>query len=298
LAFLGEESPLIVAIGEVLWDVFPNQSQLGGAPANFAVHCAALGAQSFLVSAVGQDALGGRALAHLQDRCVNTHWVARNQTYPTGTVQVGLQNGQPTYEIVQQVAWDHIPFQDGLETLSNDAQAICFGTLSQRSEQSLRTIQRFVGNTSSDCVRILDVNFRQNFHNEDVVKKALELATVLKLSQEEISVLRFYVGGSAQDEVFIDELLKRYQLDWVVLTQGELGACAFGRDQIIRRSGTSANVVNAVGAGDAFTAAFVCHLLKGDSIKTCLDQANKIGAFVVGEMGAMPLLPHSFQVFK
>lgn len=298
MGFTEKKTPMIVAIGEVLWDIFPNQSQLGGAPANFAVHCAALGAQSFLVSAVGQDELGDRALAQLQDRCVNTHWVARDPTHPTGTVQVALQNGQPNYEIVQGVAWDHVPWQEGLENLSKDAQAICFGTLSQRCDQSLKTIQRFVANTSSDCVRILDVNFRQDFHDEAVVKSTLELATVLKLSQEEVSVLRDYVGGSAQDDVFLNDLLKQYQLDWVVISQGELGACAFGRDQVVRCVGKSANVVNAVGAGDAFTAAFVCHLLNGASIETCLDQANKIGACVVGEMGAMPPLPKSFRVFK
>jgi fructokinase len=135
----------IVGLGEVLWDVFTEGPRFGGAPANFACHAAMLGAEAFMVSRVGDDELGDRALASLRDHGVDTDHIARDMNHPTGTVRVEIDAaGKPRFEIAEGVAWDHIAWSDNLETLTVRTDAACFGTLGQRSEPSRRTIRRFL----------------------------------------------------------------------------------------------------------------------------------------------------------
>ena len=290
--------PFIVAVGEVLWDVFPTGAHLGGAPANFAVHCAGLGARAALVSGVGDDGLGCQALLALSGHGVDTSWVQVNNNHPTGTVPVTVVDGQPSYEIVEDVAWDHMVWQEDFEALAKMANAICFGSLAQRSPQSRETIQRFVDAKRQDCLCVLDVNFRQHYHCAEVVLQSLALANVIKLNEDEVAQLRLYVGGAKDRDVFLNELVTRFNLDWVVLTLGADGCCVFGANEVISVPGTAQDVVNTVGAGDAFTAAFVSHYLNGEEVVLCAQYANTLGGYVTTQESGTPHLPQDFSIWS
>jgi len=289
--------PYIIAIGEVLWDMFPTGTHLGGAPANFAVHCAALGARSALVSGVGDDDLGRQALSALSGHGVDTRWVQVDETHPTGTVPVTVIDGQPSYEIVEGVAWDHILWQEDFEALAKTANAICFGSLAQRTPQSRETIQRFVDASQQNCLCVLDVNFRQHYHSADVFLQSLALANVVKLNEDEVALLRMYVGGAEDMDVFLNDLRVRFNLDLVVLTLGANGCCVFGED-VVSVPGVTQDVVNTVGAGDAFTAAFISHYLKGEDVTLCAQYANALGGYVTTQKSGTPHLPSDFCIWS
>lgn len=291
-------SPLIVALGEVLWDLFPNGARLGGAPSNFGVHCSALGAQVALISGVGDDDLGKQAELALDKHQVDTQWLQVSAEHETGTVAIALTDGQPSYEIVEEVAWDHILWCDEFKALAKTANAVCFGSLAQRADQSRETIQRFVDATQEACVRVLDVNFRQHYHTQNTMRQSLALANVVKLNDDEVSVLRDYVGGSDDGDAFLDGLRDRFDLDLIVLTLGADGCRVFDGEGVRSFPSAPQTVVNTVGAGDAFTAAFVSHYLKGDALEVCATSANALGGYVATQDSATPQLPDHFCVWS
>ena len=291
------EPPCVVAIGAVLWDVFPDGERLGGAPANFTVHAAALGARSAMVSCVGDDAQGKAALEILSGHGVAIDAVQVHAHRPTGTVNVTLVDGQPTYEIVEGVAWDAITWCSELAPIAQSAHALCFGTLDQREAQSRRAITNFLDAASPVCLRVLDINFRQHYHTYEIVRESLTRADVLKLNDEEVVLLRDYVGGEEDVDAFLTDICVRFDLQCVILTLGEKGCRVVSKDGICRAVGKRQQVVNTVGAGDAFTAAFVMHLLAGTPMQICAEQANAVGGFVTTQDGGMPPLPARFRVF-
>ncbi len=291
------DPPCVVAIGAVLWDVFPDGERLGGAPANFAVHAAALGARSTMVSCVGDDARGKAALEILSERDVAIDAVQVHAHRSTGSVNVTLVDGQPTYEIVEGVAWDAITWCSELAPIAQSAHALCFGTLDQRAAQSRQAITNFLDAASPDCLRVLDINFRQHYHTDEIVRESLIRADVLKLNDEEVVLLRDYVGGEEDVDAFLTDICARFDLRCVILTLGEQGCRILGEDGICRAIGKRQQVVNTVGAGDAFTAAYVMHLLAGAPIQICAEQANAVGGFVTTQDGGMPPLPARFRVF-
>ncbi|MDE2830061.1 MAG: carbohydrate kinase, partial [Gemmatimonadota bacterium] len=282
------EPPCVVAIGAVLWDVFSDGERLGGAPANFAVHAAALGARSAMVSCVGDDARGKIALEILSGRGVGTDAVQVHAHRPTGSVNVTFVDGQPAYEIVEGVAWDAITWCSELAPIARSAHALCFGTLDQRDAQSRRTITNFLDAVPPDCLRVLDVNFRQHYHTDEIVRESIARADVLKLNDEEVVLLRDYVGGEEDVDAFLTDICVRFDLQCVILTLGEYGCRIVSEGGIWQAVGKRQQVVNTVGAGDAFTAAFVMHLLAGAPMQICAEQANAVGGFVTTQDGGMP----------
>ena len=291
------DPPSVVAIGAMLWDVFPDGERLGGAPANFAVHAAALGARSTMVSCVGDDARGKTALEILSGRGVATDAVQIHAHRPTGSVDVALVDGQPTYEIVEGVAWDAITWCSELAPIAQSAHALCFGTIDQREAQSRRAIINFLDSASPDCLCVYDINFRQHYHTDEIVRESLTRADVLKLNDEEVVLLRDYVGGEEDVDVFLTGIRARFDLQCVILTLGEQGCWVVSEGGICRAEGKRQEVVNTVGAGDAFTAAYVMHLLAGAPMQICAEQANAVGGFVTTQDGGMPPLPARFRVF-
>jgi fructokinase len=292
-----EIPPHVVAVGEVLWDEFPDGARLGGAPANFAVHCAGMGARATLVSRVGQDDRGREALDLLRGRGLGVDFVQRDPERPTGRVRVTLQDGRPAYEIVEGVAWDAVQWEPRLLPLAQAADVVCFGTLAQRNEQSRETLRRFVAACGAACLRVLDINFRQNYHSDEVVRESLRLADVLKLSDEEVPILRGYLRGVGDDGAFLNGVRERFQVETVVLTLGAQGCRVLGPEGDLRVAATPRQVVNTVGAGDAFTAAFVLHRLAGRDAFTCADRANRAGGYVTTQDSGTPELPGEFRVF-
>jgi fructokinase len=288
---MGERST-IVGLGEVLWDVFPEGPRFGGAPANFACHAAMLGAEAVMVSQVGDDELGQRAIASLRGHGVNTDHIGRSGDSPTGTVQVELDEaGKPRFEIRERVAWDSIPWSDDLEALAARADAVCFGTLAQRGETSRRTIRRFLEATGPDCLRIFDVNLRQQFYDPHVVLDSLRLADALKLNDEELPLVASMCGVAGDDLDVMAELRERYGLRLLALTRGAHGAVLLSGAAASQCQGPPVQVKDTVGAGDSFTAAMVFGWLQGRDLDAICRHACRVAAFVCSQPGATPPLP-------
>ena len=276
------QRPVVVGIGELLWDVYPDAAHLGGAPANFVSLAAALGAGSWLVSAGGDDDLGDRALADLRERGVRMDHVGRDADRATGRVMVTLDaEKRPTFAIESDVAWDYIAWCDGLDDLARRADAVCFGTLAQRSPVSRATIARFVMATRAAAMRVLDVNLRESFFDRETLERSLAMASVLKLNELELPVITSLfsmAGGTTVDT--LRAILRRFDLQLVALTRGPDGALLVTADDASEEPAPPVRVVNTVGAGDAFTAALVYERLRGRPLREVNRRANAVAAMV------------------
>lgn len=280
----------IAGIGEILWDVLPTGKQLGGAPCNFAYHCRQAGADGVVVSAVGNDRLGGELLDRLSELGVPDSYVQVSNCFGTGVVNVEVDSsGVPSYDIKDGVAWDNIAFTPSLSSLASSLDAVCFGSLAQRNTVSRDTIMSFVSSTRRDCLRVFDVNLRQSYFSPEVIVKSLELANVLKLNDEELPVIAGILGYS--EERAIASLMRDFGIGTVAYTRGANGSILF-RGGEMSESGASDTVVeDTVGAGDSFTAMLVCGILKGLDLYTLHMIANKVASFVCSRKGATPAIP-------
>lgn len=282
----------MVGLGEILWDMLPEGKQLGGAPANFACHATQLGNEGVIVSSVGNDADGADILNLLERKQVS-HLISTSEDYPTGIVSVDVDHmGVPAYTIHEDAAWDHLPFGDTHKRLAESADVICYGSLASRHPESAHTIAQCIEATSPTCVRIFDVNLRQNYFDGELLHKLLKLSTVLKLNDEELLVVSELLFLSGSETTLLELLQHAYDLDLVILTKGEYGSRLFSMekgDSILE--GHDIKVVDTVGAGDSFTAA----VATGLSLDMPLDKihhfASNIAAYVCSQAGATPELP-------
>jgi fructokinase len=287
-----DEPFTIVALGEVLWDVFPDGPRFGGAPANVACHAAALGADAWMVSQVGKDELGNKAIHALQDRGVHADCVSRARDYPTGTVQVALdESGKPQFTISEGSAWDFLSWSDSLSQLAGQCNAVVFGTLGQRSAASRDVIQQFVAETPADTLRVLDINLRPPFFNDAVINQSLQAASILKLSDDELDTVAASCGVAGGEEEVIAALMKRSQLRLIALTRGSRGATLISPTERSDAEGVPVQVQDTVGAGDAFTAALILGLLRGRPLDDINQHASRVAAYVCSQSGAAPPLP-------
>jgi fructokinase len=282
----------VVGLGEILWDVFPDGPRFGGAPANFACHAAQLGATAHMVSAIGPDELGVKALKALEDKGVNTSRVARSE-FPTGVVNVELDAaGKASYQFAMNTAWDHLEWRDDWKQLTDQTAAVCFGTLGQRSESSRRAIQRFVEATSSaTAFRIFDINLRPPFHTDEIILESLALANVLKLNDDELPILARLCGLEGAEVELMQALADRYQLRVVAVTRGHQGAVLCRGKEVSEFPGVSTTVKDTVGAGDSFTAALAMGLLENHALDAINQRACRIAAYVCSQSGGTPLIP-------
>jgi fructokinase len=285
--------PRILSCGEVLWDLFPEGPRFGGAPANFACHAAILGADVSLLSAVGNDARGDEALAILQGFGIDTSLVQRIADVPTGSVGVSVDAaGKPGFEIHAGSAWDRIAWTSALEARVAEADAICFGTLGQRGEQSRATIRRALSLAKArNILRVLDVNLRKPFYDAALIRESIAQASLLKLSDDELGEVAAACGIAAQADpgATLRALLTRFTLDLVVMTRGARGALLVSAEDAVDQPGIPAKVVDTVGAGDAFTAAFVLGLFRGGTREDILRKACETASAVCSQSGAVPV---------
>lgn len=281
-------------MGEALWDCLPEGRKLGGAPANFAYHVGQFGWKTVVVSAIGNDALGDEILDRLAD--VNLEHKIVRVPYPTGTVQVTLSGeGIPAYEICENVAWDNIPWSDEIEKLAKRTKAVCFGSLAQRSAVSRNTILRFLGTMDADTERIYDINLRQSFYSLEVIEESLKRATILKLNDEEIEVVKALLQITGEPQDVCRQLIAKFEsLRMVIVTCGAIGSYVFTADETSWVDTPKVEVADTVGAGDSFTATFCANILKGKPIKEAHKLAVQVSAFVCTQNGAMPVLPKEY----
>jgi len=288
-----ETGPLTVGLGEILWDLLPGGKQLGGAPANFAYHANALGGSGVVASAIGDDALGQEISDVLGEYGLDLRYIAIDADHLTGRVTVDLDAaGKPRYVIHTDVAWDYIPMTSMLEDLAGRADAVCFGSLAQRSERSRHTIGRVLEGTRAECLRVFDINLRQAFYNEEIVRRSLDRADVLKLNDEELVVVARMLGLGGTEAEQLDRLLASFPLRAVALTKGAHGCMLRTRDERVEHRGFVPEAIgDTVGAGDAFTAALVLGLLANRPLAAIAEHANRVASYVCTQRGAMPPIP-------
>ena len=292
-----ETKRFVVGLGEVLWDVLPEGKKLGGAPANFAYHAGQFLGQdnTIAISALGEDQLAEETIAALREHNLND--LLPRVPYPTGTVQVTLaEGGIPTYDIKENVAWDNIPFDDDIAAIARNCRAVCFGSLAQRSIVSRTTIQRFLDATPDDCLKIFDINLRQQFYTKEIIQESIRRCNILKINDEELVLIGRmfgYPGLDIENKCWL--ILGKYNLDMLVLTCGTNGSYVFTPGNVSFQETPKVTVADTVGAGDSFTGSFVGSILNGKSVAEAHRTAVRVSAFVCTQNGAMPIIPEELK---
>jgi fructokinase len=293
------ERLIIVGLGEALFDIFPEAEILGGAPLNVAVHAHQLlqkrGGRGVVGSRVGQDDLGEAVRRELQNREMDAAFVQSDPDNPTGRVHVGVdQHGEPDYEIVDNVAWDWLQFDPDLEGLAKRCDAVCFGSLAQRNAQTRNTIYRFL--ESSRAIKLFDVNLRQDYFSRAILQRSCELASAIKLNDDELPIVMQALGLDASEDLQAAArmLMRKFDLKQVIATQGKAGTTIYAsaesyQDQVpaYQRVEQADNV----GAGDACAAAILAGLVLRKPLQEVVMLANHAGAYVASQSGATPTLP-------
>ena len=284
----------IVGLGEVLWDVLPEGKKLGGAPANFAYHAGQFGLDTIAISALGEDALAEETVEALKEH--NLNYLMPRVPYPTGTVQVTLaEGGIPTYEIKEGVAWDNIPYTNEMADIAKSARAVCFGSLAQRNSVSRENIRKFLADTPADCLKICDINLRQQFYSKEVLEDSFKLCNILKINDEELVVVNRMFGYDGLDmRQTCEKMVQDYGLKMLVLTCGTNGSYVFTDDGLTSFQDTpKVEVADTVGAGDSFTGSFVGSIINGKPVQEAHKTAVAVSAFVCTQNGAMPVVPET-----
>ena len=296
----------VIGLGEALFDCLPEGRKLGGAPANFAYHVSQFGLNGCAISAIGDDELGEEIVETFKKVKLNNILPVVEQ--PTGTVKVTLdEKGVPQYEICLGVAWDNIPLTAEMLAVAKQAQAVCFGSLAQRSEVSRKTIHAFLDATPADALRVFDINLRQQWYTAEVIAESLHRANIFKINDEELDVVATMLLGEstvpgkliAEDRDrtrrICREIISRYDLNMLILTCGAVGSYVFTAEEESYVATPKVQVADTVGAGDSFTATFVAQLLLGKPLREAHERAVKVSAFVCTQHGAMPVLPEDLK---
>ena len=218
--------PTVVGLGEILWDLLPSGRQLGGAPANFAYCSQLLGNRGIVASRVGRDQLGQDIREALDRAGISNSFCSHDDSRPTGTVRVQVDSaGQPKFEITQPAAWDYLEWTEDWQALARSADAVCFGSLAQRSEKSRKTILDFLGAARPEALRICDVNLRQNFYSAEIIRESLQRANAVKLNHEEVPRVKELLNMNEDDDLlFCRSLMRRFELRRVCVTRGATGS--------------------------------------------------------------------------
>jgi fructokinase len=286
------KQPRIISLGEVLWDLFPDGERFGGAPANVACHSAMLGGDVSMVSAVGNDKRGQKAIEILKEFGIDTSLIKTVSDTPTGTVGVEMDaDGSHRFTIHEDSSWDQLAWTSQLAAEIKSADAVYFGTLSQRSEFARSQIRRALDEAkSAGVLRILDINLREPFFDSKLIRESIALASVLKLSEEELDAAALACeipleGGAV---AMLRSLVERFDLEAVVMTRGADGALFVTAKNSIEQPGIPAEVVDTVGAGDSFTAVLLVGLLRGEEVSSVLQRACEVASAVCSQPGAIP----------
>lgn len=285
---------LVVGLGEVLWDLFPSGKVLGGAPANFAYMAHLLGDRGVVASRVGVDALGQEACAVMASLGVSTQYLQEDCEHETGFAEVAIDEaGQPIFKIKEFVSWDFLEWTPAWEDLARKVDVVCFGSLAQRSATSAATVDRFLQASRPEALRIFDVNLRQNYHSNEILERSLRYADILKLTDHELVRLTSLLGFKACGEIErARQLLEECNLKLVCVTRGSRGSVLVSHEETVEHRGIAVTVVDAVGAGDAFTACLAHHLVRGRSLEEISEFANRLASWVATQRGATPFVDH------
>jgi fructokinase len=285
--------PRVLAIGEVLWDMLPGGKQLGGAAANFAYFVNAMGARATLISRVGADPLGDETIARLADLKLDIAGITRDPSHETGKASVATDsNGIPQFVIHQPSAWDFIPASEEMLGAAESADVIYFGTLAQRSEVSRASIRQFARRAPASALRVYDINLRKPFYDRQLIIQSLEMASVLKITHEELEIVAKMLELPDGEQNRAMALRDRFNLTMVLLTRGAGGSLLIQKHRISEHPAVKPpKIADTIGAGDSFTASAVMSLLRGEDLDVLHDRAARIASYVCSRPGATPPLP-------
>ena len=249
-----------------------------------------LGDRAIVASRIGKDRLGNAAARRLARIGLPTSHLQVDRVHPTGTVNVSVDDhGQPQFEILEKVAWDYFEWTQQWQQLAAEADAVCFGSLAQRSAQSRVSILAFLEGLRPGALRIFDVNLRQAFFTMDVLMESAARADILKLNEEELPRVAALLGATVTDRLAAAHwILKRFQLKMICVTRGGKGSLLVTPDGTDAHPGYPVTVADTVGSGDAFTAALVHKYLRKSSLKAMNAAANRLGSWVASQVGATP----------
>ena len=282
----------ILGIGELLWDILPGGRRMGGAVANFIYFCRLSGLRSTLVSRVGEDDSGKELVSAVEELGLETEYIQTDPEHSTGTVDVELdEKGIPEFTIHEHTAWDYIEFVPELEERAAQTDGVCFGTVCQRSSVARHTVRSIVERVPEKALRVYDINLRQHFYNEEIIRWSCVNADVVKLNEDEVNTAGTMFALSGDMCGITEGLIEMFGISMVVLTRGEEGSLIFTGEGVYEHPGYPAEVRDSVGAGDSFTAAVTAGLLNGTDIDDFHDRANRIAAFVCSQEGATPPVP-------
>ena len=291
------EQLMIAGIGELLWDVLGNVEKLGGAPVNFAFHINSLGAEGIPISTVGDDDRGQRALDELANHGIFTDAISLSSSHPTGHVNASVDaDGVAHYSFPDEVAWDHLWFNDVALSIRHNIKAVCFGTLGQRASVSRVAIHHFLDQLSDTVLKVYDLNLRQHYYDRKIIETSFEQCNVIKLSDEELQIIQKMLGLPDEERAAVSSLIATYDLQLGVITRGENGSLLVTPSEISEHPGFPSQVVDTIGAGDAFTAATTLGFILGRDLNTINEHANRLAAYVCTKKGAMPQVPAEFRM--
>ncbi len=292
---------MVLVIGEILFDIFPDYKRLGGAPFNFAYHLLNLGLNTRFITRIGNDEEGKNILQQLKKFQFITDDIQIDDIHSTGKVLIELDNkGIPEFTIVPDVAYDYIELNNSVESaLVNETKLIYFGTLIQRNEHGFRNINKILLKKNKNTKCLYDINLRPNCFNNKIIIESLKNSTILKLNDEELNVIKGIIGSGKGDNEFIETLMMEYSLDMVSLTRGDKGSDLFTQDGHYDIKPTKVDsIVDTVGAGDAYTAILAIGYLNQWEPKRILETATAFAANICQTKGAIPIEKKFYNKFK
>lgn len=284
--------PIVLSLGEILWDMIPSGKRAGGAPVNFTYHATMNGADGYSISAIGEDELGDELKAAVDKTGIKS--ILQRNAYPTGRADVKLENGIPEWTIVKDVAWDHIALTQELIDLVDKADAICYGSLACRMPESHDTIMKLLKHSRPETLRYYDINIRGDHYSKELIEEQLAEASVFKLNDDELVLLRTMFSLTGTDEEACQWFMDTFHLDYVILTAGSHFSTILSKDGEKSTLPTPrVEVADTIGAGDSFSGAFTINILLGRSLAEAHRAAVNTAAFVCTQDGAWPAYPES-----
>ena len=279
-----------LSIGEVLWDIFPEYKKPGGSPANVAFHLHTLGSESLLLSRIGNDQKGDELYQFLKEKGISVKHIQKDDTYPSGVVNIEFINSEPSYTIQEPSAWDFITITDELRDDIYSLDAVCFASLAQRNKVSSNTVQKLLTAVPENCLRVFDLNLRPPFINKEQIQASIEQSDVIKINEHEYKTLANWYF----DDSFAEKIVENNPNKTILLTEGENGSSMFTSDGFFHeKAHPISGEGDFVGVGDAFLACFIYLKLSEVSSDKILMQANRYASYVASKKGAMPDIPAS-----
>jgi fructokinase len=283
---MSKPAPVIICFGETLWDVLPGGRLPGGAPMNVAIHLRYQGFAPLVVSRLGDDPPGRELREVLRQKGVADACLQTDPAHQTGLVRANVtRKTEVTYDIVADVAWDHIAPDEATAARVGASDVFVYGSLAARHATSRNTL---LGYLQVATYKVFDVNLRPPHYTDERTMQLLAAATVVKMNHHELAEITGWLGGPAEPRAGMAYLQNHYRLATVIVTRAENGAAVLTRDGYFEHPGFSVTVQDTIGSGDAFLATFLAGHLRGEAAAVTLERACRVGAYVATQQGATP----------